>query len=165
MFDKNTLEKVITILNDEKLVLEKIALLEEEKIEAVNLDNYQALDDLNFKEQSLIEQMNSLEKERLFTANQMSQGEETETLRDMIEMVEADDKSQLIQIQHSINAVIQKVQMLKSAFQTILEDKKALVDLTIAVATGDIGEQGYSADGRAAKLSVGDRSIIVNRSV
>ncbi len=165
MFDKNTLEKVITILNDEKLVLEKIALLEEEKIEAVNLDDYQALDNLNFNEQSLIEQMNSLEKERLFTANQMAQGEETETLRNLIEMVDEADKSALIQMQHSINAVIQKVQMLKSAFQTILEDKKALVDLTIAVATGDIGEQGYSADGRSEKVSVGDRSIIVNRSV
>lgn len=165
MFDKKTLEKIVTILKDEKSVLEEIASLEEEKIEAVNLDYYEVLDSLNFAEQSLIEQMNSLEKERLFTANKMAQGEQTETLREMIELVGDEDKSELIQIQHSINAAVQRAQMLKSAFQTILEDKKALVDLTISVATGDTGEQGYGADGRSENLNKGDRSIILNRSV
>jgi len=165
MFDKKTLEKIVTILNDEKSVLEEIASLEEEKIEAVTLDYYEVLDSLNFAEQSLIEQMNSLEKERLFTANKMAQGGQIDSLKNMIELVDENDKSELIQIQHSINAVIQKVQMLKSAFQEILEDKKALADLTISVATGDTGEQGYGSDGRAEKLNKGDRSIILNRSV
>lgn len=165
MFDKETLSKVIEILMDEKRILEAIVGVEEEKVEILSQPGFTAVDHLDRQESELVESLNALEKERFFTAATFSRDIPAATLRQLVEAVPDEEKGQLVQIQHSITAVVARLQFLKSVTIALIDDKKKLADLTLKAASGEGILDQYNGRGTQEVPAVKGNPLLMDRSI
>jgi len=165
VYDKKTLMKVMEIIKDEKMVLEKIAALEEEKSHLLTEKAFVDLTPINEKEEELVSQLHSLEKERMFTGTAMCKNSDADLLKELINMVDDDQKNELIQIQHSMNALIERLQFLKSTNQIILEDSLNMIDLTMEAVNGESNEHNYNEKGESENKKNVGKSILINKSI
>ena len=152
------------ILNDERKTLERIAKVEEEKVNLLSQPGFESVDALDAREGELVEHLNALEKERFFTASAFAKGVSEPSLRELIEAVPEEDKGALVQLQHSITAVISRLQFLKSVTIALIEDKKKLADLSLAAASGENGDN-YTVTGEKAEAAGTGNPLIMDRSV
>lgn len=165
MFDKETLSKVVEILMDEKRILEAIVGVEEEKVEILSRPGFTGVDHLDRQESELVESLNALEKERFFTASTFSRDIPAATLRQLVEAVPDEEKGQLVQIQHSITAVVARLQFLKSVTIALIDDKKKLADLTLKAASGEGILDQYNGRGTQEIPAVKGNPLLMDKSI
>ncbi|MCK4905994.1 MAG: flagellar protein FlgN [Spirochaetes bacterium] len=165
MYDKKTLMKVMEIIKDEKMVLEKITALEEEKSQLLTEKAFVDLTPINEQEEELVSQLHSLEKERMFTGTTMCKNSDVDLLKELICMVDEDQKNELIQIQHSMNALIERLQFLKSTNQQMLENSLDMIDLTMEAVNGERNEHHYNEKGESENTGNRGKSILINKSI
>ena len=166
MYDEKTLEKIMNILRDENAALEQMVQYEEQKCNLLMDEKWPAFSELDAKQDALVEKLNALEKERLYTGHQMIKEHAVETLSDLIMRVEEKDKSGLLQLQHNMTAIIHRLQFLKSVTQSIIRDKKELFEVTMQAARGESDKVEYTEKGESRPMDAKrQQSILFNRSV
>ena len=165
MYDKNTLGRIVEILRDEKRMLETIAGLEERRCHLLTESCWPSLTALDDEEKGVVEQLFALEKERLYAGSRMLHTNDPDTLSALIRAVPEEDREELLQLQHDMTAVIQRLQFLKSVTQALLKDKQEMVEVTMAAARGDSGDTEYTERGDTREVCTGPSSIIFSRRV
>ena len=165
MYDTNTLGRIVEILRDEKRTLESIAGLEERRCHLLTESCWPSLVAIDEEEKSLVDQLYALEKERLYAGSRMLHTNDSDTLSALIRAVPPEEREDLLQLQHDMTAVIQRLQFLKSVTQALLKDKQEMVDLTMAAARGDSGDTEYTDRGDSREVCTGPASIIFSRRV
>lgn len=163
MYDQETLTKIMEVLGDEQKTLQEIVTLEERRCNLLADNQFQDLESVDEAMGTLVEKLNGLEKERLYTSSQGGRGHSMERLSELIAAVPQEIRSQLLQIQHSINAVVQRLQFLKSVTRAMLRDKQELIERTLAAAAGEIPEKEYTENGEIRPTGSG--SVLVNKSI
>jgi len=152
------------ILGDERRTLEQIAQVEEKKVDILSRPGLEPVEELDARERELVEALNALEKERFFAAANFSRGVEKPTLKELIEAVPVEEKRALVQIQHSITAVISRLQFLKSVTMALIDDKRKLTDLSLA-ALGCEDRECYTGSGEKAEQAKSVSPLIMDCSV
>lgn len=165
MYDKNTLEKILEILQDEHSVLQQIAVVSEKRVEVLMENRFDELHELDYSEAELVKQLNALEKERLFTGTQMSHEQPPETLSELISSVSPADQQRLTDMQHTLDSVIHRVQFLKSVAESVVQDKQELLDLTLAELSGEKEDIQYTNQGVTRQMNRNNSSILIDKSV
>lgn len=165
MYDKNTLEKILEILQDEHAVLQQIAVLSEKRVEVLMENRFDELAGLDHSEEELVKQLNALEKERLYTGTQMSHEQHPETLTELIACVSPSERQRLTDMQYTLDSVIHRVQFLKSVAESVVQDKQELLDLTLAELSGEKEDTQYNKQGVTRQMNRANSSILIDKSV
>jgi flagellar biosynthesis/type III secretory pathway chaperone len=165
MYDKETFNRILEILHDEKRSLEKMAELEDRRMQVLGENGWPKLEEIDGETLLVVEELNALEKERLFTGNRMLHANNPDTISALISAVESSDREELIQLRNDITAVIQRIQFLKSVSEALLQDKKALVDMAMKAAKGESGLSEYTEDGTVREVNTGKASIMFSRRI
>jgi hypothetical protein len=165
MYDKETFDRILEILCDEKRNLEKLAEIEERRCNMLGESCWPKLEAIDAEVLEVIDQLHALEKERLFVGNRMMQNNNPDTLSALINYVSPDDREGLIQLRHDMTAIIQRLQFLKSVTEVLLQDKKELADLTMSAARGESGLNEYTEDGTVREINTGTASILFSRRI
>lgn len=165
MYDRETLTRIVEILKDEKQTLEEITLLEEKRCQLLTESCWPKLEGLDDEVSALVARLQALEKERLYAGSRMLHSKNADTLSEMIQLVSEAEREGLLQLQHDMTAVIQRLQFLKSVAAALLEDKKKLSELTISAARGDSGVTEYTEKGSTREVNTGATSILFSRRI
>ncbi|HOG64304.1 MAG TPA: flagellar export chaperone FlgN [Spirochaetota bacterium] len=165
MYDKETLNRIVEILRDERRTLEEVANLEEKRCHLLTDNYWPRMGELDEEVSVLIEKLYALEKERLYAGSRMMHTQNADTLGELIRFVSEEDREELVQLQHDMTAVIQRLQFLKSVTEALLKDKKEMVDVTMSAARGESGVTEYTDKGSTREVNTGASSILFSRRI
>jgi flagellar biosynthesis/type III secretory pathway chaperone len=165
VYDKDTLSRIIEILNDEKRTLDAVAVLEEKRCRLLTESCWPQMGSIDEEVATLVEKLYALEKERLYAGSRMMHTKTADTLGELIRFVSVEDQEELIQLQHDMTAVIQRLQFLKSVTEALLADKKEMMDITMSAARGESGLKEYTDKGSTREVNTGAASIIFSRRI
>ncbi len=149
------IEKLLSILNLQKDVYHDITLIEEEKSGAIMKRAGRSIEDLSVMQERLLEEVDSLETERLKLMDNyrkfalLSHPQNEITLLDIIDSVDSKSAVALREAGSNLKGVLKKLKRVQEMNSVLLRDSMEFYEILISgLKNSSTIKSGYGRDGR-----------------